>query len=80
MRLVPYDKSKIRSKYFAVTVNQQILDEFVNSGLECAKVEGWTNASPGSAANSLNTSIKRFKYGGIKAVSYNKEVYLVKTT
>ena len=39
MRLVPYDRSKLKRRN---SDNYTIIDEFVQSGLECAKVEGWT--------------------------------------
>lgn len=60
------------------TKNLEIIEEFIESGYECAKVEGWTNATAFSAAGSLNRSIQRFNKAGIKAISSKNEVYLVK--
>lgn len=80
MKLVAYDKTKLdnvggykRSKW------QGILDEFVNSDTDCAKVEGWTHKSATGAAGSLNTAIKRYNYGNIRAIERKGEVYLIKT-
>jgi hypothetical protein len=76
MRLVPYDRSKLKRRN---SDNYTIIDEFVQSGLECAKVEGWTQAQSSSATNSLNSSIKRFRFANVRAIAYKKEVYLIKT-
>lgn len=59
--------------------NQQLLEEFVDSGLECAKVEGWTTKNAANCATSLNTSRKRYHMGGFKAISRGNDVFLIKT-
>lgn len=60
-----------RTKIFA------LLEDFKNSGMKCARVEGWSYASPKTGANSINDSIKRYKFYGIKACAKHGEIYLV---
>ena len=79
MKLPPYDKNQLATgRSYGIGKNQEILEEFLNSGLECAKVENWTQAQAYSAANSLNKSIQRFNFFSIKAISQNGEVFLIK--
>lgn len=79
MKLVKWDVQAIDNCYYARTKNQSILEEFINSGMECAKIEGWTNTSAAQCATSLNTTSKRMKMHGVKAISRKGEVYLIKT-
>lgn len=80
MKLVPCDLKVIKDVVgFKTTKNYYIIMEFVESDHECVKVEGWTHSSAYGCAGSLNKSIKTFNKSGIKALSHNGEVYLVKT-
>lgn len=80
MKLVPYDIKKVENVGgYAKTKNLDILEKFIASGLECAKVEGWTLKHSWQAAQSLNASIKRFKFANISAISRKGNVYLIKT-
>ena len=78
MKLVPYERNKLKVNYFRQTKNGSLLEEFANSGLDAAKVEGWTNATSHSAANSLNRSIERFKFANMRAIVRKGCVYLIK--
>lgn len=79
MKLIPYDKAKIEGiMYYKKTDNLKILEEFASSGLDCAKVDEFSNKSAFSCANSLNHSIKRYKFAGIHAISRRGNVYLIK--
>lgn len=78
MKLVKYDKNELGTKYYAKTDHQKLIEEFVNSDMDCAKIEGWTHASATSCQNALSASIKRFNFSGIRAMVRNKEVFLVK--
>lgn len=60
------------------TKNMKILDEFVQSGMECAEVEGYTNKTACSCANSLRVTIEKQRYGGITAISRDNRVYLIR--
>lgn len=80
MKLVPYEKKYLQVNTYKQTKNGELLEEFVNSGLDAARVDGWTNATPYSAANSFNRSIERFKFTNIRAITRKGEVYLIRTT
>ena len=68
-----------RVKCFANTRNQSILEEFINSDMDCAKIIGWKHINADSCSSSLNASIRRFKFANIRATSIKGEVYLIKT-
>lgn len=78
MKLVKRNLVEVDFKSFAETRNQEILDEFMDSDMECAEVMDYTHKTATSCAGSLNTSIKRFKYHGVKAISRSNKVYLIK--
>lgn len=78
MKLVKYDKNKLGTKYYTKTDHQKLIEEFANSDMDCAKIEGWTHANASSCQNALAQSIKRFNFSGIRAMVRNKEVFLVK--
>ena len=78
MKLVPYERKKIGYLGYKLSDNYRILEEFADSGLDCAKVEGWTAKTAGYCASSLNNSIKRYKFAGMVAISRKGEVYLIR--
>ena len=78
MTLVPYEKSKVGYAMYKMSKNQKLLNEFVESGLDCAQVNGFTTQDATTCAASLNASIKRFKIAGIRAISRKGCVYLVR--
>lgn len=78
MKLVPYDKNNIEG--YKPTSNYELLNEFVNSGFECAKIENWNHKSVYSAQSSFQSSIKRFHMNNVKVIVRGDNLYLVKTT
>lgn len=81
MTLIPYDKSKIEYlEGYSKTKNQKILEEFINSDMDCAEVVEYTNKDAHSVTNSLNLAIKRFRYANIRAISRKDRAFLIKTT
>lgn len=78
MRLIPYDLKKIEPRMYKRSENLMILEEFQNSGLECAKVERFTQACARYCATSLNNSIKRYKISNTRAIIRKGKVYLIK--
>jgi hypothetical protein len=79
-KLIPFDKKNIPGKgEYAKTKNYTILMEFIESGIECAKLEGWTHRDEHGAAASMNNSAKKFRLG-VRAIARKGEVYLIKTT
>lgn len=78
MKLTQYDAKKLNDRQYKRTKLFDILEEFAESDMECAKVEGWPHKSATSCQASLTKSIKNFGFN-IKVVTRNKEVFLVKT-
>lgn len=78
MKLVPFSKAELEIIGYRKTKNYELLLEFAESDLECAKVEGWTGKSAHIKTANLNRSIDRFKMYHIKAVCRGDEIYLVK--
>lgn len=57
----------------------RVLDDFIESDMDCAKVvyERGEYVKPGSCSNALSMAIKRYKYDSIVGVvTKNKTVYL----
>lgn len=79
MKLVEYDINKIEGvKLYKKSENLKILEEFIESGMDCAKIEGFNQKSAMGCAASLNSSIKRYNIGGIRAISRKEKCYLIK--
>lgn len=77
MKLIPYDRSKIGKKRRGA--NQAIIEEFVNSGHDCVKIENYTHKSAESCEASFGKSIQRSPYKDSVDVCIRKgEVFLVK--
>ena len=58
--------------------NLSILEEFVESGLECAEVKNFTQKNAEICASSLANSIKHYGFSGIAAISRKNHVYLIR--
>lgn len=80
MRLVPYDKKKLKDVNFKPTRNYEMLTEFVNGDNDCVKLEGWEHSNAYGCQASFTASIRHFKIGGVKCIVRKGEVYLIKTT
>lgn len=80
MKLVPYDRNKIWNVngYYSKSANYRLLAEFINSDMDCAKVENYTHKTSASCAASLARSAKRFGFNNIKVRESKGEVYLIK--
>lgn len=79
VRLIPCDVNELRGVYKR-TKNYEILKEFADSNLECAKLVEFTQSSAYICANSLNKSAMRFRLYNIKAFARKGEVYLIRVT
>lgn len=78
MKLVPYEMEKlgpIRRRY---SENRRILEEFVESGLNCAEIENFTQKSAQSAQSSLIGSIKRYKITTVQVAVRKNRVFLIR--
>lgn len=79
MKLIAYDINKINNiGNYKNSENMRLINEFVESDMDCVKVEGWTHAHANSCANSFVQTLKRMKKSGIEVVSRKGEVYLIK--
>lgn len=78
MYLTPYTKSKLQSSNFQRCKLQKILEEFRDSDMDCAKIEGWEYKDANTCAASFAGSIKRFNVKGIRAISRQGEVFPIK--
>ena len=78
MKLKPYDIKKTKPGLWRKTKNKRILDEFCNSGLECAEVTGYDCKNAEYASTSLNCSIKRYCMTGIRSICRKGHVYLIR--
>ena len=78
MNLIPCKKSDLRKT--PKTNLFRIIEQFADSGAECALVAGGAEhyADPNVGARSLNLAIKRYKFAGIKASNNDGEIYLIK--
>lgn len=63
--------------FYKRTKLYDILLSFVNAHIKCARVEDWRYTDAMVGARVINTSIKRFKFAGIRAISRKGEIYLV---
>lgn len=81
MRLTPYKKEEMHNiGGYKKTEMQMLLEEFAESDLDCAKVEGWAHKNASSCMSSFRSAINRYKMTGIRCMVRNKEVYLIKET
>lgn len=76
MKLIPCDVNEFRRGYERSN-NYEILREFNESGLDCAKVENYTQINATSCATSLRTSIKRYRFGNLECKVRRGEVFLI---
>lgn len=79
MKLVAYDREKLGDCNYKRTKLLVVIEEFVESGMDCAKIEGWTHKNAVSCAAALNKAIKRYNKSGIRVTIRSGEVFLIKT-
>ena len=78
MRLTQIERNDIPD-CFKQTKLLRFLNEFIDSGMQCARVDDHSYTSAGSGAGAFNNSAKRFGLsGGVKAISRNGEIYLIR--
>lgn len=76
MNLVPYETEKV--KWYRRSKNQQILEEFIDSDLKCAKLEGWPQISAKSCQSSMLTTLKRLHISTVKVLKRGDIIILLK--
>ena len=79
MNLVAYDKKKLDNLYgYKRTKWLKIIDEFVESDMDCVKLENFSHKTSTSCTAALKVAIKRYHKAGIQAIERNGEVFLIK--
>lgn len=76
MKLVPYDIEKIGE--YKLCCNQEIVYEFAQSDLKCAKVENLHTKNAYITQRALQNACKKMHLDNIIVVSRKGEVFLVK--
>lgn len=79
MTLVPVNREEINSAFYKQTKNLKLLTKFIEMNAECVRVDftdEWKNAT--IARNTLQASIRRYRFANIEAVKHGENVYLVK--
>ena len=79
MKFVPVAREEIDTKCYKRCGNQKILEDFLDSGLECARLDDWTQKNAYIAAGNLRKSAKHFGLG-VDIVSRKGQVYLIRKT
>lgn len=75
MKLIPVDRASVQKQY-ASTKNLAVLEEFVKSGMDCARVDGIEGSKAYNTATSIRNSAKRFGYKTVRVSTINNRVYL----
>lgn len=81
MKLVPYERKQLGrcAGYYAPTKNLEILEEFINSGLDCAEIKNFPHKTANGCSTSIKNSIKRFGMNSsVTTVIRNGRVFLIK--
>lgn len=76
MKMVPYDAKKL-NRYYKSCSNQEILEQFIDSDLDCVRIDDYPHKNAAICRNSLALSIKRFGFN-ITAIRRGNDVFLVK--
>jgi len=77
MRLTPASREEVRGHYRR-SENLKLLDEFANSGMDCAKIEDLGERDACQIAGSLRNSVKRYGFNSIVIAARDGVVYLLK--
>lgn len=78
MKLVPYDEKKI-DRIFKPCKNQKIIQEFLDSGEKCVKVEDFPHRDASSCRNALRLSARRMGANSVIVVTSKGVVFMINT-
>ena len=78
MKLTPIKRGLIPTSGYKSTKYSQLLKEFADSDMEAAMLDGHDCKSASVATTAINQSAKRFGMIGIKAITRQNKVYLIK--
>lgn len=76
MKLVRANREEL--KFYKRTKWVALIREFLDSDMDCASVEGYTNKDASNATSAIKASIKRYGFARVHACCVNGKVYLVK--
>lgn len=80
MKLYPYDRKDLKKDY-RPGKNQALLLEFVESGLDCAKLEGYTQKSARYCQSNLRTCAVRIGLANtVRIHTEGSNVFLLRVT
>lgn len=78
MRLVPVERKTATKKWYKSGKNQKLIQAFLDSEVDCARVDGWAHKNAFTAANTLNRSAESMGAQGVHAISRGANVYLIR--
>ena len=76
MKLVPYELKNVRRTY-KKTEMLSILEEFIESGQPCVKIEGWRHKNAKSCMASFYNAIKRFHMDQVRVITSKGEFVFI---
>lgn len=74
MIMVPYEKTKLSSK----SDNFKVISEFLDGDYDCVELVDYPQKCANYCQTSLNASIKKYRFVGVKVMVRGEHVYLVK--
>lgn len=80
MKLIPTSKNAIATVRNVRSDNFKLLSEFAESGMDCAKVEGYPHKNAESCAVSLRRAISTYRMYTIGVTVRNGNVYLIRNS
>lgn len=81
MKLTPYDRKSFGKRTYKLCKNQKILNEFVESGMDCAKLENYPHKNAHSCYSCLRVSAMNLGLGNVISIHIKgKDVYLLRVT
>lgn len=68
-------------KFYKRTKNLELLEEFIQSGEKCVRIDGWEERYQNrtSLQSSMNNSIRKFNVTQVKCIVRGNEVFLINT-
>lgn len=78
MKLVPYDEKKV-GRIYKPCKNQKVIQEFLDSGEKCVKVEDYPHKDAGSCRTALTLSAKRMGANNVIVITRKGMVFMINT-
>lgn len=79
MRLVKCEKKNVESvKGYCVCKMQEIVKEFIDSGMDCAEIKDFTQKNATTCAASFNNACRRMKVNSVRAFAGENKCFVVR--